>query len=147
VKQPSLHVQLHLRIARLEEELRLAQGMAQRAQDAARDASAAAGVSVELDEAGFLLIHLPGSHTLRWSLGSTQHDYAIAMKALTTVLRERRADGQKMIATPGAPTLGELREAVFESNTDAVHLAPTHPKLRERKAAPSATITLADLGL
>ena len=143
--RPYSHINnLIARIHTLETALATAQAAARRNLDAARTAQHASSINLELDEAGFLLIHLPGAHTLRWSLGTTQHDYAIAMKALVNVLRERRAEGQHPIATPGAPTLAELRTLTLRSDVEARRI---EPKKRAEPLRDWADVTLADLGL
>ena len=149
-QQPNLHTQLWLKIVRLEAELNEARAAAARSIKEARNASTTRAVGVELDETGYLLIHLPGSHTLRWNLGTTLSDNAMAMKALLTILRSRRADEPNMIGTQGAPTLDDLQDAIADSWATTQHIAPSHKALRPRKShfvEATPTITLADLGL
>lgn len=146
----NLAVHQAARIATLERRVAEAEAAAARAQDAARDVSASRAVRVELDERGQLLIHLPGSHTLRWSLGVVQADLASAMKALVTVLRERNAaaDARKPIGTPAAPTLDDLQDAIAESDVWPRLVPPSHRALKPKKEhIATYTLTLEDLGL
>lgn len=145
--RPSANVQLYDRIAQLEAQLASTQSALLRSQERDRELSRSPSVEVELNESGYLLIHLPGAHTLRWAMGLTQHDMALTMKALVTVLRGRNeAEGRpNPIGTAGAPTINDLRALASASKVTAKRAGLT--KRAVLTSGKLAELTLEDLGL
>ena len=134
--RPSTNNHLYDIITDLEAKVSALSSALIRSREANRDASESTRVEVELDEKGYLLIHLPGAHTIRWAMGLTQHDMALTMKALVDVLRSRNANAGRPnpIGSPGAPTIADLRALARASKVRVRHAG--HP-----------TINLDDLNL
>jgi hypothetical protein len=137
--------QAYLRIAKLEQELEATKSALERCRQSNLVSSESPAVSVEWSSEGFLLIHLPGAHTIRWAVGSTQSDYALTFNALVQLLRRRKPGSPNPIGSPGAPTAADLRALAAATRKSPTRVAP------KARVAPTReetdTLTLSDLDL
>lgn len=100
-------------------------------------------IGIGLSAYGTIELLFPDQHTAQIPVGLTQHDSAIAMQALMTVLRNRAVAEGRTIGAQASPTQADLHKIYQASRAQVTRIA-TEPK---RKLAAPKDLSLADLDL